>query len=93
VLQAQINKADRNEARGMAQMMRAGLYRPVHVKTLRSQTANAADPSQAAAVQADRHADIFSIRRQVSKVQKRSITNFHLSQIRSFRGKTRIQEN
>src|SRR5207245_10039325 len=37
VLQAQINKADRNDARGMAQMMRAGLYRPVHVKTLRSQ--------------------------------------------------------
>src|ERR1700740_1118481 len=37
VLQAQINKNDRNDARGMAQMMRAGLYRPVHVKTLRSQ--------------------------------------------------------
>ncbi len=28
VLQAQINKTDRNDARGMAQMMRAGLYRP-----------------------------------------------------------------
>ena len=37
VLQAQINKTDRDDARGMAQMMRAGLYRPVHVKTLRSQ--------------------------------------------------------
>jgi transposase len=37
VLQAQINKTDRNDARGMAQMMRAGLYRPAHVKTLRSQ--------------------------------------------------------
>ncbi len=37
VLQAQVNKTDRNDARGMAQMMRAGLYRPVHVKTLRSQ--------------------------------------------------------
>jgi transposase len=37
VLKAQINKTDRNDARGMAQMMRAGLYRPVHVKTLRSQ--------------------------------------------------------
>jgi transposase len=37
VLQAQINKTDRNDARGMAQMMGAGLYRPVHVKTLRSQ--------------------------------------------------------
>ncbi len=37
VLEAQINKTDRNDARGIAQMMRAGLYRPVHVKTLRSQ--------------------------------------------------------
>ena len=33
VLSAQINKTDRNDARGIAQMMRAGLYRPVHVKT------------------------------------------------------------
>ena len=37
ILKAQINKTDRNDARGIAQMMRAGLYRPVHVKTLRSQ--------------------------------------------------------
>ena len=37
VLKAQINKTDRNDARGMAQMMRVRLYRPVHVKTLRSQ--------------------------------------------------------
>src|SRR5574338_986410 len=37
VLQAQINKTDRNDARGITQMMRAGLYKPVHVKTLRSQ--------------------------------------------------------
>jgi transposase len=37
VLKAQINKTDRNDARGIAQMMRAGLYRPMHVKTLRSQ--------------------------------------------------------
>ena len=37
VLKAQINKTDRNDARGMAQMMRVGLFRPVHVKTLRSQ--------------------------------------------------------
>jgi transposase len=38
VLKAQINKTDRNDARGIAQMMmRLGLYRPVHVKTLRSQ--------------------------------------------------------
>src|SRR6516164_2569252 len=37
VLKAQVNKTDRNDARGIAQMMRVGLYRPVHVKTLRSQ--------------------------------------------------------
>src|SRR4029077_6196864 len=36
-LKAQNNKTDRNDARGIAQMMRVGLYRPVHVKTLRSQ--------------------------------------------------------
>ena len=53
VLKAQINKTDRNDARGIAQMMRAGLYRPVHVKTVRSQ--NAADPSQAASVEGHRH--------------------------------------
>ena len=37
MLKAQINKTDRNDARGIAQLMRVGLYRPVHVKTLRSQ--------------------------------------------------------
>src|SRR4026209_1506701 len=37
-LKAQINKTDRNDARGIAQMMRAGLYRPVHVTTVRRQT-------------------------------------------------------
>jgi transposase len=37
LLKAQINKTDRNDARGIAQMMQVGLYRPVHVKTLRSQ--------------------------------------------------------
>src|SRR3989440_48956 len=35
---AQINKSDRNDARGIAQMMRVGLYRPVHVKTLTEHT-------------------------------------------------------
>jgi transposase len=40
-LKAQINKTDRNDARGIAQMMRAGLYRPVHVKTLCSQKVRA----------------------------------------------------
>src|SRR5512133_918521 len=33
-LSAQLNKSDRNDARGIAHMMRVGLYRPVHVKTL-----------------------------------------------------------
>jgi len=33
VLKAQINKMDRNDARAIAQMMRVGLYRPVHLKT------------------------------------------------------------
>jgi transposase len=37
VLKAQINKTDRNDARGIAQMMRVGVYRAVHVKTLRRQ--------------------------------------------------------
>src|SRR5438034_8251822 len=37
VLKTQINKTDRNDARGIAPMMRVGLYRPVHVKSLRSQ--------------------------------------------------------
>jgi transposase len=37
VMKAQINKTDRNDARGIAQMIRGGLYRPVHVKTFRSQ--------------------------------------------------------
>ena len=56
VLKAQINKTDRNDARGIAQMMRVGLYRPVHVKTLRSQKLRMyADPSQAAAVEGHRH--------------------------------------
>lgn len=38
LLQAQqINKSDRNDARGIAQMMRVGLFKPVHVKTLAAQ--------------------------------------------------------
>jgi hypothetical protein len=36
-LKAQINKSDRHDARGIAQMMRVNLFRPVHVKTLTSQ--------------------------------------------------------
>src|ERR1700692_4732321 len=33
----QINKTDRNDARGIAQMMRVGLFKPVHVKMLAAQ--------------------------------------------------------
>jgi len=33
----QINKTDRNDARGIAPMMRVGLFKPVHVKTLVAQ--------------------------------------------------------
>jgi transposase len=36
-LKAQVNKTNRNDARGIAQMMRVNLFRPVHVKTLTSQ--------------------------------------------------------
>jgi transposase len=36
-LSAQINKTDRNDARGIAQMMRVGLFKAVHVKTPASQ--------------------------------------------------------
>lgn len=36
-LAAQLNKTDRHDARGIAQMMRVGLFKPVHVKTPTSQ--------------------------------------------------------
>ncbi|MER9032370.1 IS110 family transposase [Mesorhizobium sp. M0674] len=36
-LEVQPNKSDRIDARGIAQMMRVNLFRPVHVKTLTSQ--------------------------------------------------------
>src|ERR1035437_4870545 len=37
VLKAQINETELKYARGMGQLMRVGLYRPVHVQTFRSQ--------------------------------------------------------
>ena len=40
-LSAQINKTDRNDARSIAQMMRVGLFRPLHVKTERIQAVSA----------------------------------------------------
>src|SRR5580765_8896316 len=55
VLKAQINKTDRNDARGIAQMMRAGLSPGVCEDAAQSETSDAADPLQAAAVEGDRH--------------------------------------
>ena len=37
VLSATVNKSDRNDARGIAQMVRVDMIRPVHVKTMSSQ--------------------------------------------------------
>ena len=37
VLSATVNKSDRNDARGIAQMVRMNMIRPVHVKTMSSQ--------------------------------------------------------
>ena len=56
VLKAQINKTDRNDARGIAQMMRVGVYRPGACQdATQPETADAADPSQAIAVEGHRH--------------------------------------
>src|ERR1700691_2455705 len=56
VLKAQINKTDRNDARGIAQMMRVGaLPSRACEDAAKSETADAADPSQTAAVEGDRH--------------------------------------
>ena len=45
-LKAQVNKSDRKDAHGIAQMMRVNLFRPVHVKTLTSQKRRALLSSQ-----------------------------------------------
>src|SRR3974377_870956 len=76
VLKAQINKTDRNDARGMAQMMRAGLYRPVHVKTLRSQkmrmllTHRKLLPSKAIAIENDLRGTLRNFGLKVGRVGK-----------------------
>jgi transposase len=52
VLKAQINKTDRNDTRGIAQMMRVGLYRPGACEdAAQPEAADAVDSPQAAAVQ------------------------------------------
>jgi len=48
VLKAQINKTDRNDARGIAQMMRRALSSGACEDDTQSETADAADTSQAA---------------------------------------------
>jgi len=59
MLKAQINKTDRNDARGIAQMMRVGL-RPVHVKTFPQ--SEAADAAPLAGIQrAPTRRPLFSI--------------------------------
>ena len=55
VLKAQINKTDRNDARGMAQMMGRG-FTARHMKdAAQSEVTNAADASKVAAVQGHRY--------------------------------------
>jgi len=39
VLKARLNKTDRNDARGIAELMRAGIYKAVHIKSAQSQHA------------------------------------------------------
>ena len=41
VLQMRLNKTDENDAEGLAQIMRTGWYRPVHVKSLDAHRARA----------------------------------------------------
>ena len=55
VLKAQINKTDRNDARGIAQMMRGALPSGACEDVTQSETADAADPSHTAAVKGHRH--------------------------------------
>jgi transposase len=40
-LKMQMNKTDQNDAEGLAQIMRTGWYRPVHVKSLDAHRARA----------------------------------------------------
>ena len=54
VLKAQINKTDRNDARGIAQMIRGGTLSAGPCEdSPQSETADAIDPSQASAVEGD----------------------------------------
>ena len=54
VLKAQMNKTDRNDARGIAQMMRVGLYRPTASFCVR--------PSERRTLKAPRQISALSVR-------------------------------
>jgi transposase len=56
------NKTDRNDARGIAQMMRLGWFRAVHVKNIEREDAHALDQSKAFEAQAGRHREPHSWR-------------------------------
>jgi hypothetical protein len=52
--QMQINKTDQNDAEGLAQIMRTGWYRAVHVKSFDSHRARSAGPDAWSAVRSTR---------------------------------------
>src|SRR6184192_4308123 len=55
MLKVQINKTDRNDARGVAQMMRVGLSSGAREDITQSEASDAPDPSQATSVEGHRH--------------------------------------
>jgi hypothetical protein len=88
----QTNKRDRNDARGIAQMMRVGLFKPVHVKTLASQerrmllTSRLCDDPIVIDGSRDREADLRRVRVELPEVVRagRPWTYNGHSPIRSF---------
>jgi len=79
----QISKTDRNEARGIAQMMRVGLFKPVHVKTLVAQEQRMLLTS------------CTLLQRKLLDVEsdlRGTLRNFGLSVVSSFRYEGRIRE-
>ncbi len=59
VLQAQINKTDRNDARGMAQMMRAGLWRSGHRREQHSGLRSEIEPATQSQVRTPTNGHVF----------------------------------
>ena len=60
VLKAQINKTDRNDARGIAQMMGGTISSGTCEDVTQSEAAHAADPPQAPAVESHRNRERFT---------------------------------